>query len=778
MTFVAPRHETRLPADTTSFIGRRREVAEAKRLLSSTRMLTLTGVGGVGKTRLGLRIAGEVERAFPDGVWLVELAALTDERLLAHTVIDALGIRQRARPPVEALCDFLADRQLLLVLDNCEHLLDAVASLAGQLLRAAPGLRILATSRQPLGVQGEYILDVPPLPVPDPEAGVPPGSLPRYDAVRLFLERAGAMQTGFTLSDQNAQAVSRICGRLQGIPLAIELAAMWLRRLALEQILDRLDDQLHLLTRGWRAAPPRQRTLRAAIDWSYELCSPKEQLLWAKLSVFAGSLDLEAAEEVCAGDGIDRTEMLDLISGLVDKSIIGCVRPEDGPARYQLLETIRQYGRELLADSGQEVALRRRHRDWYRHLAEENEAAWTRPDQVEWLFRMARDHSNLRAAFEFSVAEPGGAQAALAIGSSLWPYWLASGAFTEARHWLGEALAADPQHSRVRAKALWVAGWHAVQQGDVAGGVPLLAECRQLAEELGDETALAWAIEWSGQAALHGSDIPRAVELFSEALERHRSLGNVSGIVVGLYLLASATSAAGDPRSAELGEEMLALCRERGLRWSSSYALHVLGVAMFRQGNLPRAVSLVRESTRLRHAFHDPLGTALCIELLAWTAGAQDRHARAAELLGAARVFWRVVGTSPDKYGHLAPPHERCEAQARAALGDKAFQAAVRHGETLGPDEAVALALGEEAATTAEVTTTAAPTLTPREREIAGLVAQGLSNREIAAQLVIAQRTAEGHVEHILAKLGFHSRAQIAAWAAEHLEGERPRGHQ
>ncbi|MGP3927655.1 ATP-binding protein [Streptomyces sp. 8N616] len=776
MTFVAPRrHGKGLPADATSFVGRRRELAEAKRLLSNTRMLSLVGVGGVGKTRLGLRVAAEVERAFPDGVWLVELAALTDERLLAHTVIDVLGIRHQSRPPVEALCDFLADRQLLLLLDNCEHLPDATASLAGRLLRTAPGLRILATSRQPLGVQGESILNVPPLPVPDPEAQAAPGSLAQYDAVTLFVERARAMRPDFALCDRNAQAVSGLCRRLDGIPLAIELAAVRLRCLSLEQILDRLDDRLHLLTGGWRAVPPRQRTLRAAVDWSYELCSPKEQLLWARLSVFSGGLDLEAAEEVCTGDGIDRREMLELISGLVDKSIIGCAQ-DGGPARYRLLETIRQYGRELLAGSGQEDGLRRRHRDWYRHLAEAGEAAWTRPDQVEWLSRLAREHPNLRAALEFSLTEPGGARSALAIGSALWPYWLASGDFTEARHWLGQALARDPEPSPVRAKALWANAWYAIQQGDVPEGLPLLAECRRLAQELGDETALAWATEWGGQAAMFQGDIPRAVELFAEALERHRALGNDGGIVIGLYQLAQATSWLGDPRSAELGEEMLAFCKERGLNWSSSYALWVLGLEMFRQRDLPRAAGLLRDSTRLRYAFHDRLGIALCIEALAWTAGAEDRHAQAAELLGAARVFWHAVGASPAKYGHFVDAHERCEARAREALGDKAFQAAVRRSETMDFSDAVACALGEPAAATADTATAPAP-LTPREREIALLVAQGLSNREIAARLVIAQRTAEGHIERILAKLGFHSRTQVAAWAAEHLEGAGPGRH-
>jgi predicted ATPase/DNA-binding CsgD family transcriptional regulator len=765
-----------LPADITSFVGRRRELAQAKDRLSEARALTMIGVGGVGKTRLALRLASEVSRAFPDGVWLVELAPLREERLLAQTIVRVLGIREQfSDPSIEVLCEFLAGRRLLLILDNCEHLLEACASLASRLLRAAPHLRILATSRQPLKIPGEFIMDVPALPVPAPEAEVPLRSLADYDAVTLFVERARALLQDFTLDEQNALTVNRICHQLDGIPLAIELAVSQLRTLTLEQILDRLDDRLQLLKVGRGHASPRQQTLRAAIDWSYELCSFKERLLWARLSVFSGSLDLESAEEVCAADGIDRAEILELMSGLVDKSIIGHVG-SGGPARYQLLETIRQYGYELLAGSGDDVALRRRHRDWFAHLAEEAEAAWTEPSQAEWLTRLAQNHANLGVALEFSLTQPGGARGALKVGSALWPYWLASGAFTEARHWLDLALALDQEPTQVRAKALWVNAWHALAQGDTAEGVRFLTECHRLAESLDDQTAAAWATQWSGRAAMLQRDVPRAAELFSDALNRHRSLGNWSGVVVTLYHLALATSLLGDSRAAEIGEEMLALCEQRRLPWSTSYALWTVGLEMFRQGNRARATALLRDSVRLRQAFNDRLGLALCLEVLAWTAGAEGRHLRAAELCGAAQLFWRATAASLTGYGRLATSHDECEAQAQAALGQETFREAVKRGQALSLDDAVALALDEQPTRPAGEADTAYP-LTRREREVAVLVTQGMSNREIATRLVIAERTAEGHVEHIMTKLGVNSRTKIAVWATEHLDGARPDKH-
>ena len=337
-----------LPAELTSFVGRRRELSETRRLLASSRMLTLTGVGGVGKTRLALRMAAEVRRTFPDGVWFVELAALHDAQLVPHTVANTLELRQVSADPAGDLAAYLERRRLLVVLDNCEHLTDACAMLASKLLAAAPGLRILATSRHVLGVEGEQILAVPPLSTRT--ARVEAGDAAHYESVRLFLDRAAAVAPDFEVGDGNRDAVVELCRRLDGIPLAIELAAVWLRTLSPVQILDRLEDRFRLLTSG-RSAAPRHQALDATVGWSYELCSPAEQLLWARLSVFSGGFDLEAAEEVCSGEGIPTADVLNLIASLVNKSIVIRIQATSHTtAWYQMLETIRQYGEERLAD--------------------------------------------------------------------------------------------------------------------------------------------------------------------------------------------------------------------------------------------------------------------------------------------------------------------------------------------------------------------------------------------------------------------------------------------
>ncbi len=342
-----------LPAELTSFVGRRRELSETRRLLASGRMLTLTGVGGVGKTRLALRMAAEVRRTFPDGVWFVELAALQDPQLVPHTVANTLELRQVSADASSDLADYLETKSLLVVLDNCEHLTDACAVLASKLLAAAPDLRILATSRHVLGVEGEQILSVPPLSTPDAEAEVAAGDPTRYESVSLFLDRAASVAPGFAISEANRAAVVELCRRLDGIPLAIELAAVWLRILSPAQILERLEDRFRLLASGRPAAPARQQTLDATVGWSFDLCSPAEQVMWARLSVFSGGFDLEAAEEVCAGDGISRDDVLNLVASLVNKSIVlRHQATEHHTAWYQMLESIRQYGAGRITDAG------------------------------------------------------------------------------------------------------------------------------------------------------------------------------------------------------------------------------------------------------------------------------------------------------------------------------------------------------------------------------------------------------------------------------------------
>ncbi len=752
----------RVPAEVTSFVGRRHEVAEVKRLLSGSRVVTLVGVGGVGKSRLSMRVAVDVRRAFPDGVWLVELAALENPELLAQIVAEALEIRDRSsRPPVETLIDHLRDKRALVVLDNCEHLLDDCAVLSERLIRAAPDLRILATSRQALGIAGEQTMSVSTLPLPTSD--LPLESMVQCDAVRLFVERARAVMPDFAVTPENCDVVEQICLRLDGIPLAIELAAVRLRALTAPQLLDRLNDRFRLLTAGSREALPRQQTLRALIDWSYALCTEQERLLWQRLSVFAGGLDLEAAEEVCAGDGIDRDEVIDLVIGLVEKSVL--IREEQlSTVRYRLFETIRQYGRERLRESGAEEELRRRHRDWFRTLVTRARDEWFGPEQVAWFTRLRDEHGNLRTALDFCLTEPGQTESGLVIATALRFYWIAAGSLQEGRRWLDQLLAADTAPSRHRAMALSVNARLAVLQSDFTLAKSMLDESRELALRFDDAVILGRIAYVSGLAALFQEDLPSAVTLLGEAVERQRAADDQMGVVNTLLYLATAHSFLGNSGpAAESFEECLEMCAPRRERWFTSYALCVFGIEVWQQGETARAIQMERESIRLKQPFNDRLGIALCLEVMTWIAAGKGDCERAARLLGALRHIWGSVGGP--LFSCLVGYHEQCESVARKGLGEKKFDAAFRKGAELSLDGAIALALAEKASVKEPPEGLAEESpLTRREMEIARLVAQGMSNKEIAASLVIAQRTAEGHVEHILSKLGFSSRAQIAVW--------------
>src|SRR6516225_12050058 len=409
-----------LPAELTSFVGRRGELAEVRRLLAGSRLVTLTGVGGVGKTRLAVRAAAGLRRAFRDGVWLVQLDQLRDPALVAQAVAGALGLQDRAGyTPAAMLAEYLAGRQLLLVLDNCEHLVDAAAKLADLLLRAAAELRVLATSREALTMTGETVLAVPPLPVPEAGQPLTAAELGVVPAVRLFAARAAQVVTGFAVTEANAAAVAGICRRLEGLPLAIELAAARTPVLSAEQIEARLGDRLGLLTRGGRARPARQQTLRASIEWSYELCSPAERLLWARCSVFAGGFELDAAEDICADHRLAAGDVLDLLAALADKSILA-VEHGEGVARYRLPEVLRECGQECLRESGEDTALRRRHRDWHEQLARRADTGWLSPQMMDWTARLFREHANVSAAQDFCQAEPGEAEAGLRIALHVW----------------------------------------------------------------------------------------------------------------------------------------------------------------------------------------------------------------------------------------------------------------------------------------------------------------------------------------------------------------------
>jgi predicted ATPase len=681
------RPKANLPAEVTSFVGRRHEIAEIKKLFRRRRLVTMTGVAGVGKTRLALRVAAQLRETFSDGVWLVELAALADDTLLPQTVADVLGIQdQSARPELEALSDYLQDKQLLLVLDNCEHLSDACAVLADALLRAAPRLRILATSRQALGATAEQLLEVPALPLPDLIQAASPST--RDGAVQLFAERAATASPGFRVDAGNREIVGRICHRLDGIPLAIELAAVRVRALPIHQMLARLDHYFEFLGEGSRISVPRLQALRATIDWSFDLCSNDEQALWAQASVFADGFELDAAEAVCSGDGIARETTLDLVAGLVNKSILTRM-DRGGEARFRMPEPLREYGRERLSASDRQTALLARHRDHYGRLVEKAGREWLGPDEVAWFTRLRREHANVRAALEFCLGETGEARAGLEIASALWIYWIISGSHREGRHWLDKALELDQEPSSARANALWINGWLALQQADVAAGQSMAAESRALAERLGDEYAIAHAIRIGGMAAFYRNDLQRVLTLLEEALAHHRAAGNPVGVWIVLVELTVVTATLGDlERAVAFGEECLALSEPRA-HLSRLWALWALGLSWWLTGNRRQARSLIRAGLLSNPRLDNQWGMAHNLEILAWIAQEDGRDEHAARLLGAANRIWRSVGTPPAKLRYLAPSHDQCQERARRALGDANFTAMFDEGTRLTLEEAI-----------------------------------------------------------------------------------------
>lgn len=758
-----------LPADLTSFVDRRQQMTDIRRSLSTSRLLTLTGVGGVGKTRLALRAAAQLRRLFRDGVWLVDLAPLGDEELLASTVAAELGVPDHSTHQATALLtEFLSDKQLLLILDNCEHLLKACAELATDVLRTCHDVRILTTSRQPLGVYGEQVMEVPSL--TDSKRSAQP-MLDRPD-VTLFAERASAL-SDFTLTPENAATVAELCDRLDGLPLAIELAAVRIRGLTVEQILQRLTDRFELLSTGTRGAPARQQTLRALMDWSYDLCSPEEQRLWARVSVFAGGFDLEAVEDVCAEEGglLTRGWIVDGLTKLVDKSILIRTEP-DGRVRYRVLETVRQYGHDLLARSGEQRWVRRRHCDYYMRMAERAEAEWFGPHQQAWSWWLRTEQANMRAAMDFCYAEPDRAETGLRIASALRVYWLTgTGSINEGRRWLERLLETHPDQTTVRAKALSVYAWLALLQNDVAGAMPSLTAGRALAERLGDEMTLAYVTQLSGAAEEIQGNLAAARPLLEDAVVRHRSLGDRMGVTFALGRLARVTLAMGElDRAVRLCEQSVALSAEHEEDWSRAHALWIMGMALWQRGDYQRAATLERESIRLKGIFHDLLGIAVAMETLAGIATDCDQPERAAFLLGALDGHWRSTKLALPDY--MNRYHDRNVQKTEDALGSATYAKAWQEGAAWSLDDAIDFASRQQAAQPTGSATVPAPReestpLTRRQTEIAELIAQGLSNREIANRLVISQRTAETHVENILTKMGFTSRAQIAAWVAE-----------
>jgi predicted ATPase/DNA-binding CsgD family transcriptional regulator len=777
---AADRRVSNLPADLTSFVGRRHEVGDVKARLSSARLVTLTGMGGVGKTRLALRVAWELRRVFRDGVWLVELAALRDPDLVAQTVAAALGIHDRSQgSSTESLIEQFGQRQMLLVLDNCEHLLEACAVLADSMLRACPQLRILATSRQALGIGGEHLLVVPPLSVPDRDVGMSPEGLIRYEAVNLFVDRAAAVRPGFRLDQKNKAAVIGICQHLDGVPLAVELAASRLRTLSVEQVMLRLDERYTLLTGGNRAALPRQQTLRALIDWSFELCSNAERLLWGRTSVFLGGFDLNAAEQVCADPKLPPAGVLDVLSNLVDKSIL-IAYDEHAELRYRLPETLRAYGSDRLAESSEADAFGRRHRDWCRRLVAEAHATWFGADQVRTFARLRLEHANLREALNFCLLHHDAPKSGLEMAAKLRFYWVVSGRLNEGRHWIDRLLNVHDEPDSVRLSGLCTSAYLSAVVGDFTTATGSLREARSLAVVLGDSSGAALVTQVEGLTALFQNDPAGASRLFEDALATHRATGDQAAAIYDQVEIAvSATLLGHTDRAIGLLEECLTVTESRGECWLRALTLWALGIEECRRGSYQRAASAELESIRLRLPFEDRWSIGLNLHVLAWTAAATGAALRAARLLGAAEAITYSVGSSPANLGHLADLQLSFETMARRRLADSGFELAVEEGRRLTFDEAVRMALGDRGAPGNRVSVapnTTESILTRREREVAELLARGMTNKQIAHALVISPRTAETHVERILTKLGLTSRTQVVAWITDNSERDREHG--
>ncbi len=769
MPTTKPRPAGNLPDELTSFVGRRQLAADVKLALSASRLVTLTGPGGVGKSRLAVHVARDLRRAFPDGICFVELAAVQDPALVPRAVAAALGLLETsAREPEDSLASYLAESAALIVLDNCEHVLEGAARLAALLLTAAGRLRLLATSRAPLAIGAEQILPVPPLSLP-PAPGRPALGMPgQHEALALFEDRARAVLPGFRLGPQNQETVTRLCQRLDGVPLAIELAAVRVRILSPEQILDRLEDRFRLLTDGRRDGPPRHQTLRAAVEWSFGLCSDTEQLLWERCSVFAGGFDLDAAENICAGDGLAAADVLGVVARLVDQSVLARDGDAGERARYRLLETIRQFGAERLAGAGQAGELRRRHRDYYLRLAEQSDAESCGPGQDQWVERLQAERANLWAALDYCLSAPGEASTGVRLAAAAWFYWIGCGFVRDGRYWLGRALAADPLPTSDRARALWTAGWIAFLQGEQADSTALLEQARELAIDLEDGNALSYAMLFLGNTAAFGARVQKGLALLEEARARLSRSGQwtAPGLIVFAASVQAESLLGRMDRAVALRDECQAICDSLGERWVLSWLNWNLGVGWWSAGDRPKAEASALAALRLKRELADQLGIPFCLELLAWVASADGDAERAAVLFGAVTPLWQRIGRPLVAGEPLVAWSDQAKERARRELGGRAHDAARRQGAQLSSEDLLAYALREKTTAAAAAASAASQPLTSREQEVAGLVAAGLSNRDIAARLVISQRTAEGHIEHILTKLGFTSRAQVAAWVA------------
>ncbi len=695
----------KVPIETTSFLDRSADIAAVMDLLSRSRLVTLAGVAGVGKTRLAMRVASQCRRRFRGGVWVVELASVRDPELIGCTVAEAIGIGNDAGgDPWDLVSAYLRDRRALLVLDNCEHLADACAALATGLLRTAARLRVLATSRHMLQATGEHVWQVRPLPVPhdagalrashEPEpavAALRPSREVWCAPVELFAQRAAAVVPDFTVTAEDAEPVAALCRRLDGIPLAIELAAARLATMSVTQVLAGLDDRFQLLRRQAYTVVPHHRALGATIAWSFALCEPAERALWARLCVFAGGFDLEAVEQVCAGGLVHSADLIDLLDGLVTKSVL-TLEECDGLPRYRMLETLRQYGIEQLRQSGDETSLRHSHAERYLRLAEQAERGWFGPQQAEWFGWLRREHDNLREALHV-LTQPDSAQEALRLAAGLWFHWVFSGRITEGRLWLDRVLALSDARTPAQARALWANAFLAGIEGNLPTAENLAERARNLADTLGDTATAASASARLGVLAVYRGEPEVGEPLLAEALARYADLhsGDTATAVLANIGLGMTYLGQADLRGAAHASRLaVTTCRARRDRILLAFSLNLLGRVEWCAGELDRAAQHLREALLLQGRHTAPVSMATAVEQLAWISSTTGDHERAAELLGAAARIWRTYGlTALTQSSYFHQPRQECLAQVRRVLTENCIDALFARGGQLTIDQVI-----------------------------------------------------------------------------------------
>jgi predicted ATPase len=685
-----------LPPQATGFVGRQAEIAQVRVALMESRLVTVVGTGGVGKTRIAVRVAAQTTGRYPDGVHLVELSAVRDPGLLASTVAASLGLpAEDARPQLAAVLDYLRERALLLILDTCEHLVEACAMLAAEVLREASAVTILATSRQPLGVPAESTFRLRPLPVPEVD-----DEMSDSDAVALFAQRAAAVVDGFTITRENRASVIGVCRALDGIPLAIELATVRLRALPLEQMASRLDDRFHVLTGGKRAGLARHQTLRAAIEWSHDLCTPDEQAVWARLSVFAGPFDLAAAAAVCADDELSRAQVVESLTALAEKSVLATEpagEPEAEGAeciRYRMLDTLREFGAERLAEFGRVAAVRRRLVAHYLALAQR----WGEDpmqDQLPQYRALSREHANLRAAIDYALGLRGNDSAAIAIATSLMLYWRLSGRLREGEYWLNRVLERCPRPSPARARVLAVRGYVTALLGDLHAAHSDAEAAVAMAVAFGDTAVCGRAYVTLHRTLAWSGNLAEADELLAAAVSCLGSVGDTFGraaidVQTAALHLHSARPDLAIERCAE-GTARL----PGGEHWATGLLLAGQGLGHLLRGELGDGTVAARRGLSLEYELGDMGSTAYALGTLGFLAAAQCRYERAALLFGGSAPLWERIGPWYTGTPALVALHRISERAAQDGLGEERYWQLRERAAATPLDQIIGFALAD-----------------------------------------------------------------------------------